>query len=86
MPCIPAGLECPGLPLGVPGMCNTAVVGGGSPTWARLWLSWDTSFPGQAAGPSSAWGSHKLSGKGCRDRCQRGWALRPAPTQTAGSG
>lgn len=29
MPCIPAGLECPGLPLGVQGMCNTAVVVGG---------------------------------------------------------
>lgn len=50
MPCIPAGLECPGLPLGVQGMCNTAVVGGGSsPTWARLSGSaGDTSFPGQA--------------------------------------
>lgn len=29
MPCIPAGLKCPGLPLGVQGMCNTAVVVGG---------------------------------------------------------
>lgn len=73
MPCTPAGLERPGLPLGVQGVCNTAVVvGGGSPTRAGLSGSvGDTSFPGQAiAGAqtgSLGRGSHKLSGKGCRD-------------------
>lgn len=90
MPCIPAGLECPGLPLGVQGMCNTAVVGGGEaapPGPGSLAQRGTPPFLARPLlGPSLGRGSHKLSGKGCRDRCQRGWALSRPPTQTAGSG
>lgn len=66
MPCIPAGLECPRLPLGVQGMCNTAVVVvGRQPHQGQaLWLSGGhlLSWPGRCWGP--AWGGGLISFQG----------------------
>lgn len=85
MPCTPAGLERPGLPLGVQGVCNTAVVvGGRQPHQGRaLWLSGGhlLSWPGHCWGPDGQPGAGVS--QAFRERLQglmpEGLGSEPAP-------
>lgn len=85
MPCTPAGLERPGLPLGVQGVCNTAVVvWGKQPHQGRaLWLSGGhlLSWPGHCWGPDGQPGAGVS--QAFRERLQglmpEGLGSEPAP-------